>query len=148
MMTNPMKPEPPKVGPGKKAKGDEGPFPRVAFCGTPADPPPDSYKTQALHTNKVCEKVLRKCKNTKNKSFACPEDFYSKYTSETASEEVGGKPYTTHRCKLSNPTMQKWFDAECKKKKGYICLRRVLIAGGNENDLIDVPCVSDRRSVG
>jgi hypothetical protein len=137
------KKSPKKVGPGKRAKGDKGPYPRVAFCGDKEYKV--EFKDQTKVSNKVCAAVLKKCKDTKNKTFKCPSHFYDVDKPQTTAD---GDIYQEKRCTISNPTMQKWFDAECNKKKkdGFQCLRQVLRKGdGTGGDLINHPCKAGRH---
>jgi hypothetical protein len=125
-----------------KVPRDQGPFPRYAFCGLGYSSKVP-YKTQALFTNTVCDKVLKKCQSTKNKGFSCPssKEFYEiEHIRPTDSTE-----YNSKRCKLINPTMQAWFDQYCQARKGYDCERQIYTWGdASGGDLIDVECKGPR----
>jgi hypothetical protein len=125
-----------------KYKGDKGIYPRVAFCGQKDYSRTILFKEQALQTDRVCEKVHKICLGTKNRGFECPKDCFS-----TQSAGGPGDTYTYRRCKITNPTLQAWFNKECAAPgSGYYCLRDVLDWGdGSGPDTEKALCESPRR---
>jgi hypothetical protein len=102
-------------------KKDSGPFERQVSCAQKGvgGKNYDSLQEQINYSKTVCAAAQEKCSSQKNtpkkKEIPCPRYMYSFNKVTDRGDD----------CRINNPEMQKWYDAECRKRKGYTCQRRV-----------------------
>jgi hypothetical protein len=110
---------------------DHGVFPREVSCaqkgvgGQKYEP----LKNQTDYSTTVCVKVETLVRDRK---MRIEKPMYN-----------GGKPGKStgrgYDCEIISPEIQKLYDAECKKRKGYTCQRYARIGGKNQLVACDKP---------